>query len=135
MKKHLLLILISFLLLSSCSQLAFRSLMQIKKGSSLSDVESFTLNDQFVQSIDHYDNDTYDISSEMKTSAKRPVHVIVKKLYHAQSNQYFVFAFEDEKLVYWGYPIDFEKTREPFLQKIGDLSNGIIDVLEGKSAG
>jgi hypothetical protein len=133
MKKILLFSLLAVFAVS-CSQFAYKSLLQLRKGQSVSQVQSYLAADKFVHSIFIHNKDTYNISSDMKDMARRPVHIIIKKIYHFQAGQYYVYAFENDGLIYWGNPIDFEKTLDPFLRRIADISNDIIDRIEtGKS--
>ncbi len=128
MKK--IIILLPFLLLafSSCSRYSYINLLHIKQGMNSNEVaevvSSFFKPSIDVFLIDDASSDMYDISSKIKAKVKTTILIAEKKVLF--KTPYYIFAFEDDKLIYWGLPIDFKRSSNAKFVKIGTEAVRII---------
>jgi hypothetical protein len=54
------------------------------------------------------------------------IEVLIMLKFNPEEYQYYMFAFQDNKLIYWGYPTEFTKSENDLLFKIGKMSVEII---------
>ncbi len=136
MKKLILLSTIA-ILFSSCTYVYFQDLANVGKGMSLDKVietlESDDYDDGIIE-LNSFDEDVYDVGGNTKVMLAlkyQPPQYFgtfaFLQNWFDEPHAYYLFAFENDKLIYWGLPIDFYKTGKDKLEKIADQANDIIN--------
>ncbi|MDA3844800.1 MAG: hypothetical protein PF588_10600, partial [Candidatus Kapabacteria bacterium] len=75
----------------------------------------------------------YDISKMIKSKTKTTILIAQKNAITGIAQEkavigkpYYIFAFENDKLIYWGLPIDFKRSSNAKFVKIGTEAVRII---------
>lgn len=119
-----LLLIISFLIfVSSCNSFVYRSNLELRKGQPVVTVKKILDDDSYID--DFSDNDFYKID-EPEFNHFGKIELIIKKRYYIDDYQYYVYAFRDDKLIYWGYPVEFTRSGNELLYLIGRKAADII---------
>lgn len=132
MNKITILFLISIFAISSCSYFAYERLMNIERGMDKTDLVNVMESDEYsnddVTLINDSESDMHDISNEVNGSEKISVLICNKYqiLQDGSETPYYIFAFENEKLLYWGLPLEFGRNKNKKIQQIGDAAQKII---------
>ena len=119
--------------LVSCTTIAYQRLMEVEKGMQVEDVvsilESSSFNNKDVTLINDAKTDMYDISDKVDGSDDAKV-LIAQKYDPKQKGSktpYYIFAFDNEQLLYWGMPLEFNRSSNPMLIQIGSEAINIIN--------
>jgi hypothetical protein len=107
MKKILFTIVLT-LIFASCVTYKFASLYQLRRGMSYQDAKQILTDSQYdgIEEIRSFDSDTY--AEKIANDSIKIVFMI--KEYHAQTKNnesLYIFAFQNDKLLYWGFPYEF----------------------------
>ena len=108
--KYKILLILTTVCIMSCSQFTPEVLDKYKKGMSIAQ----TLDIAPVSPLTEFN---ISIPSD---PSKFTIHVYVLSLGDYKSD-YFL-AFRNEKLVYWGYPHEFARSSDPYLNEIGKIA-------------
>lgn len=123
-------LLISFLMLmltfTSCSYHANYNISSLKKGINIDEtIELMEEGDFGLELIDdEYENELYNVK-EIENSEV----LIVNRIYTPKlgyDEVYYILAFEDNKLIYWGLPYEFANHPEMKIKEIGKFASEII---------
>ncbi|MBI3258100.1 MAG: hypothetical protein HYZ54_01260 [Ignavibacteriae bacterium] len=101
-------ILLSFIGLASCQTFITESNLRLSKGTTL-------------QAFKTEDVDYDKVVSLPKLSAKNKnkYEVYMTTIRGAVFKEVYYYAFENDKLIYWGYPYQFSRSNNPLLEDIG----------------
>lgn len=108
---------------SSCNSFVYRSNLELRKGQPVATVLEILKHDSYVDDIS--ENDFHKID-EPEFNHFGKIELIIKKRYYIDDYQYYVYAFNDNKLIYWGYPIEFTRSGNELLYLIGRKAADII---------
>ena len=103
------LIAMCFVGLTSCQTLVTKHNIRLSKGSTL----------------DAFKKEDVDIDFKIalpKLSAKNKAkyEVYITTIHGANTKELYYYAFQDDKLVYWGYPYQFTRNENALIQEIGE---------------
>ncbi len=74
------------------------------------------------------EKDFYDLENLKQTI--NPTKVLITKKYYlgqvGDKESFYIFAFENDKLIYWGLPLEFARVNDLKLNEIGELTVKII---------
>jgi hypothetical protein len=107
----------------SCNSFVYKSNLELRKGQSVTAVNKILKNDSYVDDLS--DNDLFKIN-ETEFNHFGRIELLIKKRYYLDDYQYYIYAFLDDKLIYWGYPIEFTRSGNELLYLIGRKSADII---------
>ncbi len=131
MKTNILIFILLTLLLSSCHYTAYVRLLHIKYGMPSNEVMQILASDNFDNKDVHLINgekDFYDLENLKQTI--NPTKVLITKKYYlgqvGDKESFYIFAFENDKLIYWGLPLEFARVNDLKLNEIGELTVKII---------
>ena len=128
MKKLLIILPLLILVLSSCSNYSYQNLLHIRKGMLTDEVveviSSFWKPNFDVFMIENSQSDLYDISRQIKSKTNTTILITMKK--SAGQRPYYIFAFENDKLIYWGLPVDFKRSANDKFIRIAKAAVKII---------
>jgi len=128
MKKSLIILSLLFLVLSSCSNFSYKNLLHIRKGMVTDEVveviSSFWKPNLDVFMITDARSDTYDLSRMIKSKTKTTILIATKK--SVGQKPYYIFAFENDKLIFWGLPVDFKRSANDKFIRIAQAAVKII---------
>lgn len=107
--------------------------MLIEKNMSVEEVisilESNDYDNEDVEIINDPQTDMYDISDKVDGSNDAKI-LITKKYAPLQGGKwkpYYIFAFDNEQLLYWGMPLEFNRSPHKKLNQIGTEAMNIIN--------
>jgi hypothetical protein len=107
----------------SCNSLVYKSNLELRKGQPKVIVKQILENDSYID--DFSDNDFIKID-EAEFNHFGNIELIIKKRYYIDDYQYYIYAFRDDKLIYWGYPVEFTRSGNELLYLIGRKAADII---------
>lgn len=119
MIKNIMFLIFACIFTVACSNMRFESkeLIKIKKGLSSEQVMELIDNEGSVEAIKIYNN----LINEIKIPNNPNKHTVIFAI-KSQSllSNYYIYAFENDKLIYWGTPLEFARHNSPLLNAIGD---------------
>lgn len=123
-KINLVTIVLFIIFISSCSFHVYQSNLQIKKGMHVAEVIKIIDDDTFVSS--YIQEGPHDLT-RMGLTEFGNVELLIRKRFHATGKEIYMYAFLDDKLIYWGYPIEFSRSNNKLLFAIGKKAIEIIE--------
>lgn len=132
MKTKLIIFMTFTIILTSCLSTSYMRLLNIRMGMSSEQIFNILESDEYNDYDVHLINgreDLFDISQQVQSNSSIKV-LIANKYYPMQSGDdepYYLFAFEDEKLIFWGLPLEFARKNDPKINKIAELAVEIIN--------
>ena len=100
-------IVLLFACLTGCSfstTLLEPSLLNLRKGMTVEQVRLLLDDDGTIRSTGY--NEPWNLTQK-GLSGFGNIEVLIKNRFSPEGYQYFILAFQDNKLIYWGYPSDF----------------------------
>lgn len=112
---------------ASCTTYVYDELTYIHKGMSLNEVSDIVSSEDFSDGIfmisENRDDDVYDLNMEGQSGLK----YLVTEKYFQDEDGYYVFLFQDDKLIYWGLPYEFVNNRNATIKNASiNISNTIV---------
>ncbi len=108
---------------SFSSEFMDRTMLSLRKGMSIQQLNKLIIDDPGIRSTGK--DEPWNLSDEGLAGYGK-IDVIIKLKFTPLDYQYYVFAFQDNKLIYWGFPSDFTKLDNTLLFKIGQMSAKLI---------
>ena len=122
--KNIILILMIGMLFSCVSPIIHKGLWKLKKGIKTEEVLNI-IDDNVGTKLIKVGKKTI---TEIKIDqASSKFSVIIGQKYMNFSYQYYVYAFENDKLIYWGTPLEFARHSSPVINQIGEISIPLIE--------
>ena len=112
------LLLMSAFILSSCNTIIHQDLWPIKLGMSASQVIKLVEYNSGTGVKEYNNRMVHDVKSPNIPTDARYTVVITRKYINAQSKK-IVYAFKDDKLIYWGTPLEFASHDKKLINEIG----------------
>lgn len=109
--------------LASCSKMSFENTAGIKLGMTKAEADKTIDHSYFMP--DYADEHIFDLQ-KYGLDTKGKVELIVSKIAFGGSLQYYMFAFYDNKLIYWGFPQEYTKENDLLINQIGEIGAKII---------
>lgn len=121
MKKLICIISVAFILLPSCKIFLplHKELVQLKKGLNSQEVENIVDSDQFARKFSINNNYLQEIKI---TNTTNKITVILGGLVQPNMKIKYLYAFVNDKLIYWGTPLEFARNPSPLINQIGKES-------------
>lgn len=117
MKKYISLLILLSIFTISCSHQINKEFLKIKKGLSSEEVMSIIDDNGGTNYLSLHDNYVNEI--KVSNSTNKYTMIIGRKVY-VTTYQKYVYAFENNKLIYWGLPIEFARNSSPLINQIGE---------------
>lgn len=124
--KNIVILIIAVITFTSCSltpTLLDSGLYKLRKGNTILSTYEFVKADPGFKSAS--ETELWDLEKRGLTGYGK-IEVLIMLKFNPEEFQYFIFAFQDNKLIYWGYPTEFTKSDNDLLFKIGKMSVEII---------
>ena len=104
---------IASLLLASCGTFVGEKMLHVRKGATMGEVSTA-------------DNDLVDKLAVVITGdgleSKAVYHLIISEMKAAGNENYWIYAFKDNKLFYWGYPYQFKRHEDNEIRIFGEYA-------------
>lgn len=120
MARRALLILVSILFLISCAQITLRQVGKLRKGMTVEESQKVTTVPPKY---------TFPLGM-IKGEGAIEVHSYILTSGNYRTN-YFL-AYRNGRLIYWGYPHEFARSKDPLLNEIGRKAVSRLEQLESK---
>ncbi len=125
MKTKNIILLLMFAMLFSCSSpIIHRGLWKLKKGINTAEVINIVEDNSGTKLIEV---DGKSASAINVPNVTNKYAVVIGQKYMYLNYQYYIFAFENDKLIYWGTPLEFSRHTSPLINQIGELSIPLIE--------
>ena len=119
MKNHLKIIL--FLLYSlffiSCSHVLHNDLLKLKKGLTTAQVLNIIDDNIGTHYISIESKDVFNV--KIKSDSSNRYSLVIAKKYMNLKKQYYIFSFKNDKLNFWGTPLEFARNDSSIINEIG----------------
>jgi hypothetical protein len=103
------------LFLNSCGTYIYKDHLNLEKGISLEKFNNLGIS--FVNQINLRNNEIL---------GKDNYIVFIQLRQSVYKNQYYLYAFKDNILIFWGYPYTFTRHNDPVIQAIGEECSDYI---------
>ena len=120
---------LSILILSSCVSVLYIKFADLEKNLPMKEVISIIESDinsdtQTMFILNSLKEDTHDISNDIPN-----IKILLIKRFNVaiKTGLFYVLAFENDKLIYWASPLDFTKSDDAKIEKIGIIVSDIIN--------
>ncbi len=113
MKSQLITALVCLAFLSACSSFVGEKLLKIRMGSTVTEVTAAD-GDLVEPTPVKIQNDGL--------SSKSEYSMLISTLRAANNDNYWIYAFKDNKLIYWGYPYQFLRSEDKELRSFGEVA-------------
>lgn len=110
---------IAFCLVSiiGCSGIMHEGLWPLKKGLPAEKVLELVDDNSGTDCLEINDKNISSIN--LKSDATKKYTVIIGRKYMNFAKQYYIYAFENDKLIYWGTPLEFARHSNALINQIG----------------
>jgi len=119
--KYILILSITILGLFGCTSYKFASLYQLKRGMTYDNATAILTDEHYngMELISSLKDDTHTIKKGEDTYK---VLFMIKKYRRQTSNHesLYMFAFQNDKLLYWGFPYEFNLSHDSKYNSIGE---------------
>lgn len=108
------------IMVASCTTYKFAALYQLRRGMSYQEAKQVLTDENYdgMETISSYESDTY--TEKIENDSIRIVFMM--KEYQARTKNdeaLYIFAFQNDKLIYWGFPYEFTLSQNAKYSKIG----------------
>lgn len=131
MKKFIGLVLLFCTMMISCSNYfqVHKELMKIKKGMSTAEVIQ-QIEDDPIANIYYHDEDKVKEAKVANSTNKYSIIICSKKIMVFLQKQKYLYAFENDKLIFWGTPLEFARNSSPLINELGEEGVRMLDAYE-----
>ena len=127
--KYLIALLIPLFMISSCSfqmtKTVFEDIMNIRIGMDKASALEIIDDDDGFYIINDFEKDIFDISKKI-SSDKAKYEILIAKRFRSTNPEFYIFAFKDNKVLYWGYPNEFARENNKVFEEIAVAGIEII---------
>lgn len=127
MKTRILIVLVSLTSLFSCSvsHKVHEGLYKIRKGMSHTDVGKMIFEYYYLKEIDDFYRD--DVYERRINNKDLKLAFIIRMFPNTREREaLYLLLFEDDRLLYWGYPYEFTFSENRLYQQVGEEAVDII---------
>lgn len=113
-----LIIIITLVICTSCTMFLYEELAHIHKGMNATEVTNVIDSGDYGPGIELINDDI----NEDLYSADNNIKYLVTEKFTPQETEYYIFVFQNDKLVYWGAPYQIANHSDP------DISNSSYEI-------
>lgn len=121
--KSIVIFLLAVFLIPACTFEVYKSNLKIKKGMPIEKAQEIIDDDTFIN--DYIQEEPFNLT-ESGIISDGTIKVLIRKRFQAVGKEAYIYAFKNDKLIYWGYPIEFTRSSDPLLFNIGKKISEII---------
>lgn len=131
MKKYIGFVLLFCTMMVSCSNYyqVHQELLKIKKGMNSAEVIKL-IDDNPGANIYDYDENQVREAKVANSANKYSIIIGSKKIMVFPIKQKYLYAFENDKLMFWGTPLEFARNSSPLINQLGEEGVRLFDVYE-----
>lgn len=133
MKKYLGIVLLFCTMMISCSTSfqIHQELLKIKKG--INSAEVIQLIDNNPGANIYYRNENkVNVAKVANSANKYSIIIGSKKIMSFPDKQKYLYAFENDKLIFWGTPLEFARNSSPLINELGEEGVRLLDAYENE---
>ena len=133
MKKYIGFVLLFCTMMVSCSNYyqVHQELLKIKKGMNSAEVIKL-IDDNPGANIYDYDENQVREAKVANSANKYSIIIGSKKIMVFPIKQKYLYAFENDKLMFWGTPLEFARNSSPLINQLGEEGVRLFDVYENE---
>ena len=131
MKKYIGFVLLFCTMMISCSNYyqINKEVMKIKKGMSTAEVIQL-IDDDPIATIFYHDEDKVKDAKVANSANKYSIIIGSKKIMVFPDKQKYIYAFENDKLIFWGTPLEFSRSSSLLINELGAEGVRLHDVFD-----
>ena len=128
MKKYIGFVLLFCTMMVSCSNYyqVHQELLKIKKGMNSAEVIKL-IDDNPGANIYDYDENQVREAKVANSANKYSIIIGSKKIMVFPIKQKYLYAFENDKLMFWGTPLEFARNSSPLINQLGEEGVRLFD--------